>query len=108
MLFKSTILIFFSSTTGVVSFSSGEELPLSFPLKIFITTNDPVITTKAIKKPITTLKYVHCKYGPIIDKKDAYLNFLIQQNYIEIVDNVDDIVLFKPIKDYDKSILFIF
>lgn len=59
---------------------------------------------KEEKKSITSLKYVHCKYGPIIDKKDAYLNFLIQQNYIEIVDNDDDIVLFKPIKEYDKSI----
>ncbi len=53
---------------------------------------------------ITNLKYAHGDYGPVIDKKDACLNFLIKHNYVEIVNNEEDYILFKPILECDNSL----
>ncbi len=59
---------------------------------------------KKLNKPITSLKYAHGLYGPVIDNKDEYLSFLIKNNYLEMVNNEEDIILFKPIKEYDLSL----
>ena len=55
-------------------------------------------------KTITSFKYAHGTYGPIIDNKDAILNLLIKQNYLEIVNNEEDIALFKPTMDPDLKL----
>ncbi len=60
---------------------------------------------KDYSKPITSLKYVHGTYGPIFDNKDAILNLLVKQNYIEMVNNEEDKILFKPTVEPD---LFLF
>lgn len=59
---------------------------------------------KEQSKAITTFNYAHGTYGPIIDNKDAILNLLVKQNYLEIVDNEDDITLFKPIMEPDLNL----
>jgi len=59
---------------------------------------------KENEKSITSLKYAHGTYGPIIDKKDDYLDFLLKHNYIEMVNSEDDIILFKPLKECDLSL----
>lgn len=56
---------------------------------------------KEIGKSITDLSYAHGTYGPIIDKKDDILNFLIRENYIELVNDENDNSLFKPIQECD-------
>ena len=53
---------------------------------------------------ITKLNYAHGIYGPIIDKKDACLNLLIMQNYIELVNDEEDNILFKPKQDCDLNL----
>lgn len=53
---------------------------------------------------ITSLSYAHGTYGPIIDKKDDYLEFLLKNEYIEMVNNDEDIILFKPAKECDLSL----
>lgn len=58
---------------------------------------------KENNKAITSLKYAHGTYGPIIDNKDAYLSFLIKQNYLEFVNDEEDKILFKPIYECDLS-----
>ena len=59
---------------------------------------------KKFSKPITSLKYAHGTYGPIIDNQSIYLQFLIHQNYLEFVNNEEDKILFKPAQDYDLSL----
>lgn len=59
---------------------------------------------KENNKAITSLKYAHGTYGPIIDNKDAYLSFLIKQNYLEFVNDEEDKILFKPIYECDLSL----
>ncbi|MBE6155937.1 MAG: DUF4065 domain-containing protein [Firmicutes bacterium] len=59
---------------------------------------------KEANKPITSLKYAHGIYGPIIDNKDAYLSFLIKQNYLEFVSDEEDRILFKPTQKCDVSL----
>ena len=59
---------------------------------------------KENKNPITSLKYAHGTYGPVIDNKDAYLTFLIKQNYLEFVSDEEDKILFKPIQECDLSL----
>lgn len=53
---------------------------------------------------ITKLNYAHGTYGPVIDKKEACLNYLIKHNYVEMVNNEDDIILFKPSMECDLSL----
>lgn len=61
-------------------------------------------SVKEFNKPITSLKYAHGTYGPVIDNKDAYLHFLIKQNYLEFVNDEEDKILFKPIQECDLSL----
>lgn len=56
-------------------------------------------------KPITSFKYAHGTYGPIFDNKDAVLNLLVKQNYLEMVNDEEDKILFKPTMEPD---LFLF
>ena len=51
---------------------------------------------KEYSKPITSFKYAHGTYGPIFDNKDAILNLLVKQNYLEMVNDEEDKILFKP------------
>lgn len=59
---------------------------------------------KESNKPITSLQYAHGTYGPVIDNKNAYLNFLVKQNYLEFVNDEEDKILFKPIQECDLSL----
>lgn len=59
---------------------------------------------KETNKAITSLKYAHGTYGPIIYNKDSYLSLLIKQNYLEIVNNEEDKILFKPVQECDLSL----
>lgn len=59
---------------------------------------------KEHSKSITSFKYAHGTYGPIFDNKDAILNLLIKQNYLEIVNNEEDNILFKPTQECDLSL----
>lgn len=59
---------------------------------------------KENSKKITTLNYAHGTYGPVIDKKDAYLNILIKQNYLEMVSDEEDKILFKPVQKCDYTV----
>lgn len=56
-------------------------------------------------KPITSFKYAHGTYVPIFDNKDAVLNLLVKQNYLEMVNDEEDRILFKPAMEPD---LFLF
>lgn len=60
---------------------------------------------KECSKSITSFKYAHGTYGPVFDKKDAILNLLVKQNYLEMVDDEEDKILFKPTMEPD---LFLF
>ncbi len=51
---------------------------------------------KEYSKSITSFKYAHGTYGPIFDNKDAILNLLVKQNYLEMVNDEEDKILFKP------------
>lgn len=59
---------------------------------------------KEINKSITSLKYAHGTYGPIIDNKEEHLSFLIKENYIDFVNNEEDKILFKPTQECDLSL----
>ena len=59
---------------------------------------------KENNKPITSLRYAHGTYGPVIDNKDALLSFLIKQNYLEFVNDEEDKILFKPVQECDLSL----
>lgn len=59
---------------------------------------------KETNKSITSLKYAHGTYGPIIDNKEKYLAFLMKQNYIEFVNDEEDKILFKPTQECDLSL----
>lgn len=59
---------------------------------------------KENNKPITSLRYAHGTYGPIIDNKDEHLSFLIKQNYVKFVNDEEDKILFKPIQECDLSL----
>ena len=59
---------------------------------------------KENNKPITSLKYAHGTYGPVIDNKDVLLSFLIKQNYLEFVNDEEDKILFKPTQECDLSL----
>lgn len=54
--------------------------------------------------PVTSLEYAHGTYGPIIDNKDAYLDLMVKQNYLQIVNDENDIILFKPIQKCDFTL----
>lgn len=60
---------------------------------------------KEHSKSITSFKYAHGTYGPIFDNKDAILNLLVKQNYLEMVNDEEDKILFKPTMEAD---LFLF
>ena len=60
---------------------------------------------KECSKPVTSFKYAHGIYGPIFDNKDAILNLLVKQNYLEMVNDEEDKILFKPTMEPD---LFLF
>lgn len=59
---------------------------------------------KEINHPITSFKYAHGTYGPIINNQKTYLQLLIHQNYLEFDNGEDDKILFKPIQDCDLSL----
>lgn len=59
---------------------------------------------KENKKTITTLEYAHGTYGPIIDKKDYCLDYLIKQNYLKLVSDENDIIKFMPNKECNLSL----
>lgn len=59
---------------------------------------------KEYSRPITSFRYAHGTYGPIIDNKDAILNLLVKQNYLEMVNNEEDNILFKPIAEPDMTL----
>lgn len=59
---------------------------------------------KEYNRSITSLKYAHGTYGPIIDNKDEHLSFLIKQNYVEFVNDEEDKILFKPTQECDLSL----
>jgi len=59
---------------------------------------------KERKTPITKLQYAHGPYGPVIDKKDAYLNLLIKQDILELIIDEEDKSLFKPKQKYDLNL----
>lgn len=61
-------------------------------------------SVKENDKPITSLRYAHGTYGPIIDNKDICLSYLIKQNYLEFVNDEEDKILFKPIQECDLSL----
>ncbi len=63
------------------------------------------LSYKKYFKPITCFKYAHGTYGPIFDNKDAILNLLVKQNYLEMVNDEEDNILFKPTNEPD---LFLF
>lgn len=56
---------------------------------------------KEYSKSITSFKYAHGTYGPIFDNKDAILNLLVKQNYLEMVNDEEDKILFKPTMEPD-------
>ena len=56
---------------------------------------------KEYSKSITSFKYAHGTYGPIFDNKDVILNLLVQQNYLEMVNDEEDKILFKPTTEPD-------
>ena len=59
---------------------------------------------KEYQKPITKLKYAHGKFGPIIDKKTLWLDYLLQEKYIVTVNDEDDNVRFYPAEKCDEGI----
>lgn len=59
---------------------------------------------KEIKHPITSFKYAHGTYGPVIDNQGTYLQLLVHQNYLKFANNEDDKILFKPAQDCDLSL----
>jgi len=61
-------------------------------------------TKKETNKSITSLKYAHGTYGPIIDNKEEHLAFLMKQNYVEFVNDEEDKILFKPTQECDLSL----
>lgn len=58
---------------------------------------------KKLNVPITTFQYAHADYGPVIDKKEAYLNLLVKEGYLDFIDNEVE-VLYKPCKEYDINL----
>lgn len=55
--------------------------------------------------PLTSLKYAHAPYGPIIDRKDNILNYLIKNNYVQLISTNDDKLKFISTKKYDAKLL---
>lgn len=59
---------------------------------------------KEINHPITSFKYAHGTYGPVINNQKTYLELLIHQNYLEFANDEDDKILFEPTQDCDLSL----
>ena len=59
---------------------------------------------KQYNKSITSLKYAHGTYGPIVDNKDAYLNLLIKQGFLEFISDEEEKYFFKPTQQCDLSL----
>jgi len=59
---------------------------------------------KELNRPISTLRYAHAPYGPIIDGKDMIMNYLLKNNYLELICTNDDKVKFLAIKEYDSNL----
>ena len=53
---------------------------------------------------ITNLKYAHGTYGPIIDNKDFYIQYLLKQGFIEFVNDENDNITFKSIQKCDLNL----
>lgn len=59
---------------------------------------------KETNHPLTSLYYAHAPYGPIIDRKDNILNYLIKNNYLQLISTNDDKLKFISIKKYDSKL----
>ncbi len=59
---------------------------------------------KERSKPLTTLAYAHAPYGPIIDGKDDILNYLIKNNYLQLISTNDDKLQFIATKKYNAKL----
>ena len=62
------------------------------------------LSFKDLNKTITSFKYAHATYGPIIDNKDFYLDMLVKSGYLEIFYDELEVVLFKPCMECDLSL----
>ena len=57
-----------------------------------------------VGRSITNFTYVHAPYGPIVDKQNDLINFLVRQDYVSlIVADDDSSMYFKPLQKTDLS-----
>ena len=61
-------------------------------------------TQKELNRPLTKLKYAHAPYGPIIDERDKTINYLLKNNYIQIIFTIEEKVTFISNISYDKEL----
>lgn len=82
---------------------------------LYMLTNNPLFETQIMKhlfatdfesqkelnNPITKLKYAHAPYGPIIDERNEIINYLLKNNYIQIIFTDDEKIKFIANHPYD-------
>ncbi|HIT11512.1 MAG TPA: DUF4065 domain-containing protein [Candidatus Pelethosoma merdigallinarum] len=61
-------------------------------------------SVKETNHSITSFKYAHGTYGPVIDNQGTYLQLLVHQNYLNFSNDEDDKILFTPNQDCDLSL----
>lgn len=61
-------------------------------------------TQKVLNKPLTTLKYAHAPYGPIIDERNEIINYLLNNKYIKIIFTNDEKIKFIATQEYDCNL----
>lgn len=85
---------------------------------LYVLKNNPLTKTQIMKNffaidfeavketnhPVTSFKYAHGTYGPIIDNKDVYLQLLVHQNYLDFSIDEEDKTYFKTAQDCDLSL----
>ena len=59
---------------------------------------------KELNNPLTILKYAHAPYGPIIDERTEIINYLLNNNYIQILFIEDDKIKFTTNQEYDINL----
>lgn len=100
-----------------------KKVNTKFPLKtihtfLYILKNNPLYETQLMKhlfatdfetqkelnQPLTNLEYAHAPYGPIIDGKDEIINYLLNNNYLQLICTNDDKMKFIAVQDYDNKL----
>lgn len=61
-------------------------------------------SNKTLGSPITTLKYAKAPFGPIIDKHEKIINYLVNNDYLSLVFIGNDKVKFKSNKDFNNDV----